>query len=93
MMWWLWSTFTNGIWSLIYVDELQDLLDEEMGYYNQEDDTVTLEVHVAADEPQVTKEDNDNDHGGNWTKPHHVFKLLSCQSKLYLRSIHTKLKS
>ncbi len=30
---------------------LQDLLDQEKGYHNAKDDTVTLEVHVIADAP------------------------------------------
>ena len=40
---------------------IQDLLDEENGYYNAQDDTITLEVHVVAEEPQFVKEEEEQD--------------------------------
>ena len=34
---------------------LQELVDEKNGYYDAESDTVTLEVHVLAEEPRYAK--------------------------------------
>ena len=33
----------------------QDLMDEKNGYYDAESDSVTLEVHVLAEEPRYAK--------------------------------------
>ena len=41
------------------------MLDEENGYYNARDDTVTLEVHVVAEEPRFVKEEEEERDGEN----------------------------